>query len=360
MLSYYRMPYYYAAFVPALLVFWGVSAWRDEWRQWTAGLLNLAAIAVAAALLIFPWVGRIMGSTLAEGLGNALSREVLVNALLQDYLGWRYVTNYVPLPLLIAAGVGLIWALWRRQGLPLMVGAWALLMAALVAGRLIDLPGANQLQGFAVMILLYIPLGLLAGWLGSELIRGVASRWRRAGVALAVVGAVLLVALTIGNQLRVIQPAYILVTRPDVRAMAWVRESTPADAVFLVEGFRIYEGTTAVGSDAGWWLPLLAGRANTMPPQYALLNEVPSEPGYSQRVIGLVAALETHSPASDAGLAELCRARVTHIYIGQTQGATGAGARPLISVEDLLADARFTLLYHQDRVYVFALSPDVC
>ena len=66
-----------------------------------------------------------------------------------------------------------------------------------------------------------------------------------------------------------------MVTKPDRQAMTWIREHTPAQAKFLVEGFRIYGGRSVVGSDAGWWIPLLADRANTMPPQYALLNETP-------------------------------------------------------------------------------------
>ena len=95
---------------------------------------------------------------------------------------------------------------------------------------------------------------------------------------------------------------YSLVTWPDLNAAGWIGANTPADALFLVEGFRIYGGVTAVGSDAGWWLPLLAGRANTMPPQYALVEQ-PISPGYTQRVVDLVALLEEHSPASPQGIA---------------------------------------------------------
>ena len=35
-------------------------------------------------------------------------------------------------------------------------------------------------------------------------------------------------------------------------------------------GFTIYNNTSGVGSDAGWWLSLLTDRENTMPPQYAV------------------------------------------------------------------------------------------
>ena len=46
-------------------------------------------------------------------------------------------------------------------------------------------------------------------------------------------------------------------------------------------------GDRSVGVDAGWWIPLLARRENTLPPQYALLAEKPISLDYSQRVVAL-------------------------------------------------------------------------
>jgi len=158
----------------------------------------------------------------------------------------------------------------------------------------------------------------------------------------------------------VVDTRFALVNRPDIRAMAWIRENVPADARFLVEGFRIYGGRSAVGADAGWWIPLLARRENTMPPQYALLNEAPAESGYSQRVVDLVAHLEKRSPASPEGLARLCEWGITHVYIGQGQGKVGAGAVQLFPPEVLADSPAFRPVYHQDRVWIFALNPEAC
>jgi hypothetical protein len=151
-----------------------------------------------------------------------------------------------------------------------------------------------------------------------------------------------------------------MVTNPDRQAMTWIREHTPAQAKFLVEGFRIYGGRSVVGSDAGWWIPLLADRANTMPPQYALLNETPIIPDYTQQVVGLVETLEHNTPASAVGLQALCKAGVTHIYIGQTQGMTGFGVTQLFAPDDFMSQPAFKLVYQGDRVYIFALSEGVC
>ena len=97
-----------------------------------------------------------------------------------------------------------------------------------------------------------------------------------------------------------------------------------------------------------------------MPPQYALMNELPAEPTYSQRVVDLVARLETTSPASSEGIRLLCDWGITHVYIGQGQGNVGAGVRQLFSPTALMNSPAFSLVYHLDRVYIFALDPQAC
>ena len=157
------------------------------------------------------------------------------------------------------------------------------------------------------MIALYIPTGLLCGWLISEVAGRLMGRWSRVGPPL-VAGLLLGLALWgAKGQLGIVSPQYVMVTRPDRQAMTWIREHTPAQAKFLVEGFRIYDGRSAVGADAGWWIPLLAERANTLPPQYALLNEAPIMPNYTQQVVDLVEVLEHNEPASAAGLRRFAR-----------------------------------------------------
>jgi len=162
------------------------------------------------------------------------------------------------------------------------------------------------------------------------------------------------------GQLGVVQPEFVMVTSPDVRAMAWVRDHTPRQARFLVEGFRIYAGRSIVGADAGWWLPLLAGRENTIPPQYAILNERSEQADYSRWMVELMAHLETASPKSAEGLRLLCDAGITHIYIGQGQGLVSREKLQLFEPEDFADSPFFQLLYRQDRVYVFALAPQAC
>jgi hypothetical protein len=93
-----------------------------------------------------------------------------------------------------------------------------------------------------------------------------------------------------------------------------------------------------------------------MPPQYAIANEVPIEKDYSQGLINLQSELEKTSLASEAGLRLLCEYGISHVYIGQEQGMVANPGQPLFTPAELAASSVFRLIYHQDRVYIFAVE----
>lgn len=352
-LCYYRMPLYYAPFVAVWLVVWGGLHWGKVLRPWWVGLTRLALVALVGIGLVLPWSSYVMGGKLATAVSAGVSYQSPLARVVADYQVWKQITTFVPWPLLGSAALGLGLALIRRRWLISIVGLWTLLLALWVLGWLVGFPGANMMQNFAILIALYIPVGLAAGWL-----TGAAADWL--GHRVAAIVCVILALWSARGLVRIVDSDYIMVTRPDMRAMAWIQEHIPADARFLVEGFRIYEGRSVVGSDAGWWIPLLTRRENTMPPQYALLNEVPVEAGYSRQVVDLVAHLETHRPSSPAGIQRLCELSITHVYIGQGAGKIGAGAVQLFDAADLIGSAFFQPVYHENRVWIFALIPQTC
>ena len=284
-----------------------------------------------------------------------------MQAVLADYRVWLDLFVFVPVPLVIVALVGLAWSLVRKRWMVAALVLWVALLSAVVAGGLIHLPGANSVQTSAIVIALYIPGGLIIGWMIAEIAGQRNGTIRQSLVAIAVFVAAILGAL---GQRSIANPAaFAYVSRSDTIAMEWVREHLPKNAYFLVEETR-YNGQSVIGSDAGWWIPLLAHRQNTMPPQYAL-SEAPIQPGYTQRMYALEKNLEIISPASAQGVSLLCSEGITHIYIGQGQGkvtlrAMNLGGPQMFSPDELLSSQDYSLLYHQDRVFVFALNVGVC
>jgi hypothetical protein len=53
----------------------------------------------------------------------------------------------------------------------------------------------------------------------------------------------------------------------DLVAMEWIKNNTPEDALFLVDSLQFdWSPGWVVGTDSGYWIPLLARRASTLPP----------------------------------------------------------------------------------------------
>jgi hypothetical protein len=56
----------------------------------------------------------------------------------------------------------------------------------------------------------------------------------------------------------------------------------------------------------------------------------------------------------------ICEERITHAYIGQSQGTVGGGVTQLYSPEDFQNSPYWKIVYHQDRVYIYELDPNIC
>ena len=352
------MPFYYATFIVVLLLFWGLPKWRFNLKIWGQTLVRLLVIGVVGIICFLPWGLQLIGGNLA----NAMEASVTVGAptaRIATELGvFRGLSDYIAIPYLGIALVAIIWALIRRNWIAALLPLWFVLLTGYMAGAAIKLPGANMLQGFAILIAVYIPAALLLGWSFGEIMQlaeKVSSDWLLALISCVII----LVAAWLGWQQRLLLdlPRYQLVTPADLRAMDWIRESTPTEANFLVESF-VY-GNTAAGSDAGWWLPLLVQRANMLPPQYAQFNEISQPPNYTQMVVDLVTMLKENPITAPESLTALCNWGITHIYNGQGQGQVGGSQ--LYSPSDLdAAPDTFRRIYHQDRVSIFSVLPEAC
>jgi hypothetical protein len=281
--------------------------------------------------------------------------------MVRSQLGqWGLLPRYVSRYLLVVAAVGFVWALLRGDASAIAAGVWAIGMVAIVAAKLVGVPGTAFLDSFASMVFMYAPIGLLVAWVGARLLNRI-GELRRYGSVLAAVALLLLTLFGTYRALSVSDPTHDLVAPADMEAMEWIRDNTPSSARFLVNGFLIYDGRSAVGSDAGWWIPLLTKRANTMPPQYALLTETELEPGYGRRVVDTVAQLREVPVTTEQGLRMLCSEQITHVYVGQGEGRVAdPPSEPLFTPEELASSPFFVEVYHLDRVWIFELADGAC
>jgi hypothetical protein len=360
LLCYYRMPHYVAAFVLVLVATQLFLFVRRSRSALMMPFLRIAATSVLTLLLVLPWLTRIRDSALADAVTEGVLQGSPYSHVQAEYQIFMQPTPLMPLPLALVAAGAFLWALIRGRMPVIVVALWTLAILLLPASRLINLPGGNKQQGFAILISLYMPVGLLVGYVLDAALSWSAHR-RKSLAAVVLAGTALIGGWAMRDRLAVVDPGYRILAPADVRAMHWIRENVPADAMFLVDGFLIYNGTSAVGSDGGWWLPVLTGRKNTMPPQYALLTEQPSEPGYNDWVVQLVQQLRKTSVVSPEGIDLLCRNHISHVYLGQAQGRVGMPpSRPMLSLSGLEKSPAFTSIYRQDKVAVFALKESAC
>lgn len=325
----YRVLVFYGLFAIVLLIFQTASDSSLRPRRMasvaTGGFLRAAMLAGTSLLLISPWVARITHVLLTRGAWPGLSAGTEYTAPSTELL-------LMPrnLPLAVLAVWGLTLGVWRRHRGVVIIGLWVLSLILMAAVRWVAVPASS------VVISFFLPASLLiAYFVAAGVWPALPRAWRpAAGVGLA------LVALWSAAGMRsVVNPTTLLATQADLEALAWVREHTPPESRFLI-GNRSWQGNIRVGTDAGYWLSVLADRETIPPPALYVLG-----PPAHVESVNRVSRLASSEPLVPAVLRE---AGVTHVFLGA--GGAGTAAR-------LLSDPTFELLYADGRAWVFRLDP---
>jgi hypothetical protein len=345
--------YRVAVFAACFLIGYGIlllCARRPAPRQLVGlGGWGLGAAGLGLALAA-PWLINIRTGQLVQVTTTVLANRVdpenaaLANAIASDQIFTIFTKTYL-LALAIAGVVRLVWARsWRMGALVL----WVVVVLLAANPNLVGLPGAGLLTNFAALIALYLVVAPLAGyalaWGQQRLPRHPVAP---AVVALAVAGAC---AWGLAWQARIVdRQAFMLVGPADAQAMAWIGAHTPPDARFLADSMFVDAGTALVGTDAGWWIPLLARRGNTVPPR-TYLSERPEQPDYVEQVNTFGRAIQTVALASPEGVRLLCGAGVRYIYSGQRADSNGHIDRATLARSPL-----YRQIYNQGGVAIFEL-----
>lgn len=349
-LSHFRVLIFAVLFAAA---YWLVNVRREGLR---AALGRTFAAGIGGAGLFLPWFWNVFGGQVMTIIGTQLATPPsAVPEAAEVYNQFGDLGAYLPGWVWGLAGGALAWGLARRARGLAAVGAWCGLALLASNPGWLGLPGTGVLNNFTVLIAAYIPAGLLIGWLAGRIdLRIAIIRQGKLVMRLAGTAAAGLALWGAATQAGIVTPAgHALVTRPDVQAAQWMRANLPEEAVILVNAFPAGGGWTAAGSDAGWWLPLLAGRSVTLPP-FIYISETAEQADYRERVAALAVALAAGVTRPDT-LALLRAEGVTHVYIGQLQGRVNY-AGPALDAAAMLASPDFELLYHEDGAWVFGFD----
>ncbi len=338
-LVHYRVLVFYVAFVVALLVYTVAGKSRLQAllevrpgllrsganREVRGPMLRVAGLAGISLCLLSPWIARIVRVLVTRGAWPGLEIEMGYTAVPYDLL--LMPRNVV---LAVLAAWGLTLGVWRRQRGVILVGLWLLSLGILAALRSPLVPAS------AIVITFFLPAAMLIGYLVE---RALLTRGSRIWHQVAGVGLAGMALWSAAGMFYVINPTTVLLTPDDVAALGWVREHTPPDARFLIN-VRRWQGNVYVGTDAGYWISLLAGRETIPPPALYVLG-TPEQVERINRVSRIAAG----------GLLDPDRLReagITHVFIGARGGA--------INPTTLLSNPAFELLYMDGRDWVFRLN----
>ena len=353
-ITHYRVVVLYGVFVVA----WGFVTLIRKWGQWRwmgqTGL-RLTVIGCIVLLLFLPW-GMHMFSALIPQVGKAMIQY----GSQHSFLGGEYnaigdVSGYVPWSLLITSAVAFVWRSYERKSAGWVMVLWAVGLFIVANPYRLNLPGTGLVNNFAVLIMLYIPSGILTGLLLGKVFARLSCCWRGKGKLLVFAAVVLISGWGVILRMKDLAIEHAMVTDADMEAMAWIRSHTAEDARFLVNGFPAYGSSSVVGADAGWWIPLLTGRENTIPP-LTYSTEMARDPDYRAKVNGDLSFIEQRSLASSKGIQFIRSRGVTHVYIGRGQGMVGNPGEPLLDIKELSNSPAYSLAYQQRGVWIFALA----
>ncbi|MCC7129742.1 MAG: hypothetical protein B6D39_06775 [Anaerolineae bacterium UTCFX2] len=357
-LTHYRVVLFALAFIPA----WVFLNLRQQ--RLTLQIKKVFWIGVIAFLWALPWLINLFAGRLVQIAGSQLGAAP--GALSDLSLTLSETTRYLSPAVWISLPLIALWGVLRRDRRFGVILLWWFFIFLASNPDLLGLPGSGLITNFTIFIAAYIPAGLLlgngAGWL-FEFLQKIRAENRPLRfwlgnyyVKFVGIGVFLAICL-LGAKARLGDlevGRHILLTRPDLRASAWIAAHLPEDARLAVNSFFAYNGAVAAGSDGGWWLPLSADRLTSQPPlNYA--SETGYELDFYRETNELIAAIADHG-ATDPSIRRMLLDRgYTHIYVGQLQGRVNSN-RPLFDLDALQQDPHFLPVYHQDRVWIFAID----
>jgi hypothetical protein len=238
--------------------------------------------------------------------------------------------------LLTLGGLSAVLGVIRQNKLVVAALAWILALYLLGKAYVLSVPLISITNLGAVLILLYLPIGLVVGSAAEEVVRVCQPHWRgaaNAAVALAVIGGVAVSPARAED----LEPHRYFVTPEDMAAMEWIKKHTPLDALFAVNTY-FWLPRAPHGADAGYWIPYFTGRQTTAG---AMLLSL-AEPQYVNRLVAMSQAVE-RLEVDNAALEQLRMMGVDYVYIGQRGDFSGPGLQI-----DQLSQARSTRVLYED------------
>jgi len=340
-----------ALFCLPLLVMVALWEWWQARQDKSIDLLILGTFTVGllALVVIAPVAWDAVRSFIARQSNPTSLSPSAEHAILEQYFGfdWEAVPILAARTWLLAATVlAAAFGLLRRSRLVLIAVLWGITLYLIGDAYRLGAPLLAVTNLGAVLIMLYLPIGLITGGATEELLSLFGGRRHEAAVC--VVAALLFAAGFVASHVRVteIEPHRHFIKQEDVTAMTWIKDNTEIDATFAVNTY-FWLGSHPHGTDAGYWIPYFTGRRMTA--AVMLLSLATQE--YQSDVNEMSRAAERLT-LDNSALDELQELGVEYIYIG----ANGDFSGPSLNAAQLSQSGKAALVYQTPHVSIFRIE----
>ena len=310
-------------------------------------LKRLLSLAFISLLMVFPVLWVVGTHYLDRGQSYTPITPEQAEQLRQNYYAFPLSTIphlVAPVWLLILTALATLVGIIRRNTLTFTVLSWTLTLIAMGNLYLLNNPTLNFTNLGAILIMLYLPIGLVIGTAVSELYTLAPTNYKKQ-IKFATLALILIIAIPATyKQATAIEPYRHFITDTDINAMNWINNNVPEDATFAINTY-FWLPNFAHGTDAGYWIPYFTNRDITT--SSMISADAPSE--YRQRIL-VVSQASEHLENDLGALETLYDSGVEYIYIGAKGDFSGDGLQYdfLMQsnwIEQIYQDGNTTILY---------------
>lgn len=334
-----------AGFYLPLLIFSTAWEYYQAVRCRTLGKAVLGTLAVGAlsVAFVFPVLSDALAVYVQGRTNTGLSTDLSTQVYYQFSQDAIFTTGIQPW-LFVFGLVGLVSTLRFRNKLGYFVLAWIVVLWLEGNAYLLNIPLLSFTNYGAVLLMVYLPFGLLCGIAVEEIAARIPIGWQERAARIAWVA--LLVACFIGSHLRVggIEKYRHFMSPADEAAMAWVNANTSPDAVFAINTY--VWNNSPHGIDGGYWLPYYTQRETTTG---AMIYNLGSKE-HIQDVLARSQAV-TELAQNPEAMESLCEMGVDYFYLGNNPEYSGPTISPMI-LDDLPQTRR---VYDQRGIQIYQL-----
>ena len=278
-------------------------------------VFSIAAIAIVSLVLILPALLPAMDFYVDRRVNTSAisaekpTKQLDENQYYSDYDADSLYAIGAKKWMLGLALLGVLVGLLRKNRTVILVMAvWILTLFGIGFLYRLNIPLLAFTNMTSMMIMLYLPIGVIVGTLAEDLWQLLALE-KHANWGSALKWVVLFLAVVAAfYRLGEVETFREFMTASDEKAMDWVENNTPEDAVFAIHTWY-WLPDSPHGADAGYFIPYYADRKTTSSTMISSLG-----PGYQAVIDESRAVMSLYSDSPD--IAALCELGVDYLYDG--------------------------------------------